>query len=104
MKVFNLFYQNNRQFEIFINETEIDINKQALIRIHSSVHSAKEISDLTVRNCHNYVIHSLYKGVWQNDLFSREINSNGLNKLAQTSAYISKISNFIEYSQMLAEI
>lgn len=29
-------------------------------------------------NCHNYVIHSLYKGVWQHDMFSWEINSNGL--------------------------
>lgn len=46
MKVFNHLYQNKRKFEFFLNGTEIDTSKQALIRIHSSVHSAKEMSDL----------------------------------------------------------
>lgn len=48
MKVFNHLYDNKRKFEIFLNGTGIDISKQALIRIHSSVHSAKEMSDLAV--------------------------------------------------------
>lgn len=46
MKVYNHLYQNKRKFDIFLNGTEIDRNKQALIRIHSSVHSADEMNDL----------------------------------------------------------
>ncbi|MGN1101177.1 MAG: FIST N-terminal domain-containing protein, partial [Huintestinicola sp.] len=47
MKVYNHLYKSKQKLDIFLNGTEIDRSKQALIRIHSSVHSAEEISVLS---------------------------------------------------------
>lgn len=47
MKVYNHLYKNKQKFEIFLNGTGIDRSKQALIRIHSSVHTAEQISILS---------------------------------------------------------
>lgn len=47
MKVYNHLYKNKQKFDIFLNGTEIDRSKQALIRIHSSIHSADEMSILS---------------------------------------------------------
>lgn len=44
MKVYNHLYQDKRRFGIFLNGTGLDREKQALVRIHSSVHSAEEMS------------------------------------------------------------
>ncbi|WP_432651122.1 EAL domain-containing protein [Huintestinicola sp.] len=46
MKVYNHLYHNKQKFDIFLNGTGIDRSKQALIRIHSSVHTAEEMSNL----------------------------------------------------------
>lgn len=46
MKVYNHLYHDKRRLEIFLNGIELDRNKQMLVRIHSSVHSAKEMSSL----------------------------------------------------------
>lgn len=47
MKVYNHLYKNKQKFDIFLNGTGIDRSKQALIRIHSSVYSAEEMSILS---------------------------------------------------------
>ncbi|MGN0605320.1 MAG: EAL domain-containing protein [Oscillospiraceae bacterium] len=47
MKVYNHLYQNKKKFDFFLNGIGIDRSKQAMIRIHSSVHSAKEMNSLT---------------------------------------------------------
>lgn len=47
MKVYNHLYKNKQKFDIFLSGTGIDRSKQALIRIHSSVHSAEEMSTLS---------------------------------------------------------
>lgn len=46
MKVYNHLYHDKRRFGIFLNGTGLDREKQALVRIHSSVHSAEEMSVL----------------------------------------------------------
>ncbi|MGN0688284.1 MAG: EAL domain-containing protein [Oscillospiraceae bacterium] len=46
MKVYNHLYRDKRKFNNFLNGTGIDREKQALVRIHSSVHSAEEMSAL----------------------------------------------------------
>lgn len=43
MKVYNHLYLDKRRFDIFLKGTGLDRSKQALVRIHSSVHSAEEI-------------------------------------------------------------
>ncbi len=47
MKVYNHLYKDKRRFTSFIKGTELETDKQTLVRIHSSVHSAAEISGLT---------------------------------------------------------
>lgn len=42
MKIYNHLYRDRRKFSIFLNGTGLDREKQALVRIHSSVHSAEE--------------------------------------------------------------
>ena len=46
MKVYNHLYRDKRKFNVFLNGTGLDREKQALVRIHSSVHSAEEMSAL----------------------------------------------------------
>lgn len=42
MKIYNHLYRDKRKFSIFLDGTGLDREKQALVRIHSSVHSAEE--------------------------------------------------------------
>lgn len=42
MKIYNHLYRDRRKFSIFLNGTGLDREKQALVRIHTSVHSAEE--------------------------------------------------------------
>lgn len=44
MKVYNHLYRDKRKFSFFLNGTGLDREKQALVRIHSCVHSAEEMS------------------------------------------------------------
>lgn len=44
MKVYNHLYRDKRKFNFFLNGTGLDREKRALVRIHSSVHSAEEMS------------------------------------------------------------
>ena len=44
MKIYNHLYRDKRKFSFFLNGTGLDREKQALVRIHSSVHSAEEMS------------------------------------------------------------
>ena len=46
MKVYNHLYRDKRKFNVFLNGIGLDREKKALVRIHSSVHSAEEISVL----------------------------------------------------------
>lgn len=46
MKVYNHLYRSKNEFDIFINGIGIDRDKKALVRIHSSVHSAEGMSAL----------------------------------------------------------
>ena len=46
MKVYNHLYRDKRKFNVFLNGIGIDREKQNLVRIHSSVHSAEEMSAL----------------------------------------------------------
>lgn len=46
MKVYNHLYCSRQEFNIFINGTGVDREKKALVRIHSSTHSAEEMSVL----------------------------------------------------------
>lgn len=47
MKVYNHLYKNKQKFDIFLNGTGIDRSKQALIRIHSAIHSSEEMKALS---------------------------------------------------------
>lgn len=44
MKTYNHLYQNRRNFESFLNGTGLDKSKPSLVRIHSCIHTAEEIS------------------------------------------------------------
>ena len=47
MKVYNHLYRDKRKFNNFLNGTGLDREKQALVRIQSSVHSSEEMSALS---------------------------------------------------------
>lgn len=42
MKEYNHLYRNKQSFEAFLDGTELDRDKQALVRIHSCIHSSEE--------------------------------------------------------------
>ena len=44
MKIYNHLYRDKRRFSIFLNGTGLNREKQALVRIHTSVHSSEETS------------------------------------------------------------
>lgn len=46
MKIYNHLYRDKRKFNVFLNGTGLDREKQALVRIHSTVHSAEEMAVL----------------------------------------------------------
>ena len=46
MMVYNHLYRDKRKFNVFLNGIGLDREKQALVRIHSSLHSAEEMSVL----------------------------------------------------------
>lgn len=46
MKIYNHLYRDKRKFSIFLNGTGLDREKQTLVRIHSTIHSAEEMSVL----------------------------------------------------------
>lgn len=47
MKVYNHLYKNKQKFDIFLSGIGIDRSKQALIRIHSAIHSSEEMKALS---------------------------------------------------------
>ena len=46
MKVYNHLYRDKQKFVVFLNGIGLEREEQSLVRIHSCVHSAKEMSDL----------------------------------------------------------